>query len=968
MALGLPQLAQAARAPGPDGSETLRGADGRSVQRERDVAFRGASVHSVPRLGTATAAGTATTARARGATVASLRADLGRSWIAWDEVTALPQRVVLEGTPAPGVMASETTAATFATSLLGRHLGTLAPGARLDDFVLVTNDLSAGIRSVGFVQHHGGVPVVGGQISFRFKNDRLVVIANDALPNVEVEHRTLAPAKAERAAHEWLARDVPGTRRSVAVVPETVVLPLFVDGAITYREVVRVEVDVDAPRTRWSVYVDSRTGAPVARRQDLHFVTSGLVYRVPQRSPQDARANYGAPFADIVVDGVPLVTDGAGVFEFTTSPGTVSNTPTGPFVAVTNADGEGGGFAFVASPGSGTVWQAEGDEIVESQLSTFIHASLVKAHVRNLAPDLAWLDQPLPVVTNIDDSCNAFSDGNSINFYRSSVACENTGLLADVVYHEFGHSVHFQSLLPGVGFFDVALSEGISDYLSATIVDDAGVARGFFFDQTPLRDIDPEGFEYRWPEDRGPVHDEGRIIGGALWDLRTLMVGKYGAAGVFATDRIWYESTRRAVDIPSMYVEALLVDDDDGNLANGTPNVCEINAAYGPHGLFSAGEAAESVLATAQPDGIVVELQLALPDFPQCPVGASPTLSWGLRGEPDENLFSMTEEAGGWSATIPAQAPGSVVQYQVSVNYDNGTLRSLPDNFVDPWYEMYVGDVVPLYCTGFADGAPDWGLPGGWEVGAPSGTSGNRDPAASYDSDGFVLGNGLSAGGGLYPPNAFAMATSPTVPTAGYANVRIQYRRWLTVEDGFFDQAEIFADGTPVWSQFASGDDSGATFHHVDREWRFHDVDISSQAADGEVTVEFSLTSDGGLEFGGWTIDEFCIVATGDASPPCGNGVLDVGEDCEDGNVAAGDGCDGSCRLEDVPGEADGGGEDDSGESDGEDGGAGLDGGRGLVSRGCGCDVDERGAPWMLIAAIGLVLRRRRARAGRRAG
>ena len=38
-----------------------------------------------------------------------------------------------------------------------------------------------------------------------------------------------------------------------------------------------------------------------------------------------------------------------------------------------------------------------------------------------------------------------------------------------------------------------------------------------------------------------------------------------------------------------MYPESLLVDDDDGDLSNGTPNLCLINEVFGAHGLYSLG-------------------------------------------------------------------------------------------------------------------------------------------------------------------------------------------------------------------------------------------------------------------------------------------------------------------------------------------------------------------------------------------
>lgn len=947
--VALPQAARAARTPDGHGDEVLRGTDGRAVQRQRAVAFR----TSTPPSSTP-----------RRAAVAAMRAELGRSWIAWDDATALPHRIMLEGVEAPGVMASSSTAAAFATAVLERHLPALAPHARASDFVLVANDLSGGIRSVGFAQHHRGVPVQGGQISFRFKNDRLVLVANDALPIVDVRSGSLAAPTAKTAARDWIAAEIPGAHPMAGEAEAPIVIPMSVDGRLAYHEVRRVEVDVDAPRGRWSVFVDTHTGKPVARRQDLLFTTAGVVYGVPVRSPQGERGNYGAPFVEVDVDGVSLLTDAGGVFEFATTPGLTANSPVGPFVAVSNASGPLAAQSFLASPGSGTVWSAEGDEFVDAQLAAFIHTSRVKDYVRGIDPGLSWLDSQIPVTVNIDDTCNAFSDGNSINFYRAG-DCENTGLIADVVYHEFGHSVHTQALIEGVGFFDTALSEGISDYLSMTIIDDAGIGRGFFYDDTPLRDLDPQGFEYRWPEDRGEVHDEGRIIGGALWDLRKLMVAKYGVAGVFATDRIWYESTRRAVDIPSMYLEALVVDDDDGNLANGTPNVCEINAAYGAHGLFSAGEAAESVSIVQGADGIVVTLLAALPNYPQCPIDISPTLSWQPRGTTDQNASTMTLGPDGWTGVIPPQAAGTVVQYKVDVNYDNGTPRSMPDNFVDPWYEVFVGPTVPLYCTDFTDGAANWSLVGDWDVSAPQGNAGNRDPFASFDADGAVLGNTLSSDG-LYQPGTSAVARLPPVSTAGYTNVHLQYRRWLTVEDGFFDQAQIVVDGQTAWAQHASEVDVFATLHHVDREWRFHDVDLSAAALDGAVEVEFTLDSDGGLEFGGWTIDSLCVVALDPAASLCGNGVLDGVEACDDGNVAAGDGCDPLCVLEPVgPSTTDGGESDsstgDEGSSSGDDGGLDADGG--LLGRGCRCDADGDGGP----AWIGLVLplwwlRRRRAR------
>lgn len=910
--------------------------------------------------------------RARPTTIATsraadrLRRDLGRAFIAWDDATQIPRRIALAGVEAPGVVDDAALAEAFARDVLARHVDVLAPGARADDFVLVGNHSSAGIRSVGFAQTSDGREVLGGSISFRFKADRLVVIASDAWPHVPAAASAarIGEGHARTRTSDWIAADVAPARIDEFGTADTVVLPVLDGGVLAYREVVRVHVDTHAPRSRWAVYVDAISGEPIARKQVLSFAQGGVAYSVPVRAPVLGRATYAAPFVEVVVDGAPTLTDAIGAFAFADGAAAATNTPVGSFVALHDEGGPIGVVQFAPQDGSAFVWDAAAIEFLDAQLTSFVHASIVKGYVRPIALDLPWLEQQLAVTVNIDDTCNAFSDGDSINFYRASDNCENTGRIADVVYHEFGHSVHTQSIIPGVGVFNTSLSEGVSDYLAATIVNESGMGRGFFYDDSPLRELDPPDKEWRWPEDRGEVHDEGRIIGGALWDLRKLMIAKYGqSTGVQLTDRIWYESTRRAVDIPSMYLEALVVDDDDGNLANGTPNACEINAAYGPHGLFSPDEGGAVVSIAGSGTQAEISVHYALPSFPNCPIDAKPTLEWQYRDQPELGVGAVEMVPGpngDWVASLDALLEGTVLQYRVLSNYSNGTLGSLPDNFVDPWYEYYVGAVVPIYCSGFEDAAAGWSLGGDFAAGLLAG--GGADPANGVTTP-EVLADSLV---GEYPSNTDSSATSPPIPTSGYQGVRLQYRRWLTVEDGFFDQAAITVDGSTAWNNFTSQDDKQATFHHIDKEWRFHDVDLATFASDGQVQITYTLSSDGGLQLGGWTIDDFCVVGVqSSGGPQCGNAVLDAGEGCDDGNLLAGDGCDAGCQVEMGPGETDGGTDDGDASSDTSDGesDAGQDD-DGLVGRGCACNGagGPVGTTALLVVSV-LGLRRRRARA-----
>lgn len=59
---------------------------------------------------------------------------------------------------------------------------------------------------------------------------------------------------------------------------------------------------------------------------------------------------------------------------------------------------------------------------------------------RSHLPDNRWLKKTLRVTTNINESCNAWWY-MSINFYRMGNGCGNTGELAGVINHEWGHGL-----------------------------------------------------------------------------------------------------------------------------------------------------------------------------------------------------------------------------------------------------------------------------------------------------------------------------------------------------------------------------------------------------------------------------------------------------------------------------------------------------------------------------------------------
>jgi hypothetical protein len=90
-----------------------------------------------------------------------LEAAGGRWYSMWDRETGVPVRIWGSGIAAPNSVASPAIAERIARGFVNQHLALLAPGASSEDFILAGNDLTDGIRSVGFYQLKNGVRVAG---------------------------------------------------------------------------------------------------------------------------------------------------------------------------------------------------------------------------------------------------------------------------------------------------------------------------------------------------------------------------------------------------------------------------------------------------------------------------------------------------------------------------------------------------------------------------------------------------------------------------------------------------------------------------------------------------------------------------------------------------------------------------------------------------------------------------------------
>ncbi|MDQ3335154.1 MAG: hypothetical protein M4D80_08330 [Myxococcota bacterium] len=834
-----------------------------------------------------------------------------------DHDTNVPLRMWGKGQLVAGSVASPAVAEAAARQFLAQHIATLAPGSTASDFELVSNVLSqkGTTRNIGFIQRSSGIRVLGGSIGFAFKADKLMMISSTALPNISVAvpaMRLPSNVIASKAA-QWLSEEGKSVRLRAAssfAPTERVIVPIVRPrlGAtpdIAYRIAEHVALDaVDEPGA-WDVWIDAVDARPIVRKSTIHYATGKVLFDTADRHPGGTRSAKGA-IATHTVNGVAntSLADGSVTWAGTAT-ASVALTLAGPFVAITNKAGTRVTDTMSLAPNGTLSWTKAADEMADAQLNAFVHANRAKEFAKaKLDPTMPWLAQTLSVVVNESQTCNAYSTGDDIHFFRKGSQCENTARLADVVYHEFGHSLHNHAIIDGVGAFDGALSEGMSDMFAALITRDHGMGRGFFFGDSPLRDLENNK---KWPDDVvGQVHDDGEIIGATMWHLGEALEAKLGAtAGYEKTIDIWYGALQRSTDIPSTYAEALVADDNDGDISNGTPNMCEINTAFGRHGLADP----TLTLGIENPirDNFKVSITATPGSASACP-GPTVTggkLEWKARGG-TVAMIPLTAAGAIYSGDIPSQPDGSVVQYKVTLTLSDGSSIAYPKNDADPFYEFYVGEVEKIWCADFEAGIGEWKSGASvvsrneWVAGPPMGLGG--DPKTAF-AGANVLGIDL-AKDGMYSARVTQYAETPEIDASGETVLRLQYQRWLGVEDGFFDKAKVFVNGTQVWTNYMSPQDPQAGgVAHLDREWRFHDIDIKdvAAAAGGKVKVKFELSADEGLEMAGWTLDDVCIVAPRGAGLTCGNSKVDDEESCDDGNRIDGDGCSANC-IDETPG------------------------------------------------------------------
>ena len=477
------------------------------------------------------------------------------------------------------------------------------------------------------------------------------------------------------------------------------------------------------------------------------------------------------------------------------------------------------------------------------------------------SPQLATASN-MGVTINITSTCNAYYTGNTINFYQAGGGCSNTAF-SSVVAHEWGHGL--DSFYGGIANSNAeGLSEGWGDIIGMYQLDSPLLGSGF---QSPGVALRNGNNSFVFPYSSGSPHGAGQVWMGWAWRFREAMRASVGTPlAVSITDNLVLGSIAAdATTREQAVLEVFIADDNDGNLMNGTPHYAELESASLQKGIPYPEIQLVSLMHTPLSN---TNVQLTAREV-FCDAAAISGSINQMRivfstsaGTVTRNMHP-TGQTDQFLAMLPGVTTGQVT-YRIEAVHNSGTVVRLPETG-DFSYVIDNGNFSGFWLEGFESGGPGWtngqnATQNDWQLGDPNGRSGTSqgiawaDPqnaATGTNSYGNDLGNliGTANWNGRYASNVDNWARSPVIDCSNRTGVRIRFNRWLTVEEGIYDEASLWCNGQLVWENPANG-------NLVDTAWT--PVEYLVPWADNNPSVQFEwrLITDGGLNLGGWNFDD----------------------------------------------------------------------------------------------------------------
>ena len=780
---------------------------------------------------------------------------------------------------------------------------------------------------VGYTQHLNGVPVFRGDVRCLVRNEPgypLVLVSNQLrdvsalVGNTKV--RPIAPSKLDlkKATRSALNQFGPGATVSDA---EQVIWAGY-DNAPATEARVAVKFIVTGTGVfdrglyqRMLYVVDSATGRILFQEDqvlnaDVNVTVTGLATTGSAAAACNTEVAQPLPYARITYGTTTLYANAAGTLTIPNISTSTSFTSvvSGQWFGVNDVANGSVGSIALSSAGGALSFVHNAANTAEDQLAevnAYIHANKIRDLTLAANPSFPSIGTQTnwPINVQVTGSCNAFYNGTSINFYPSGGGCNNTAFAA-VVHHEYGHH-----LVNRAGSGQGEYGEGFGDICSVLVLDEPRLAVGFQTCSTGIRNADNtcQYLESGCSSCGSAIHSCGQLISGCLWDLRENLLLSQPAtyrttlANLAIDSVLLHTGTGIAPDIT---IDFLTLDDNDSNIANGTPNYADINNAFTLHAM--PGPALQLIgfsFPSGQPD-FVSPAGGATIDFNVSAVAGTPAAGSGkfyYRVGPTGTFTQASVAslgANSYRATLPSAPCGSTIQYYVSADATSGAVVNDPIDAPASFYAVVAAtglnesfvDTVETTLGWTLSTAGDTATAGLWTRGDPLGTISGTTQVQPEDDVTSAPGvncffTGQGTGGTLGQADVdggFTTLTSPTMDASGGA-AYISYFRWYSNQQGGSPNADTFRvqisnNNGATWTALET---VGPTGPEVNGGWIFKEFLVSDFVTPtAQVKVRFIADDAGAGSLIEAAVDEVRMktVACGNPVDLNGDGSIDAAD------------------------------------------------------------------------------------------
>ncbi len=681
---------------------------------------------------------------------------------------------------------------------------------------------------VYFTQYKDGVPVYRSDLRVLARNEAEfpVVLAKSSLKDLgdfSVPADANAKVISQAALHKAVRGRAPGMANFSATelvvwagvdemrVPPALALVLTADNAME-----------GTPRFDRRIFIVDALSGDVLYTEStiLHADVSGSVRGMATANANadicGPEASAAMPYARVSIGGTSVFADASGNFTIPNggnTPVAVESDMRGQYFVVSSNAGPTENLTLnVVPPGPANfVHNASNtDDTVRSQVNAYLHSNIVRDYTLQYSPAFPVIagQTEFQINVNLAQTCNAFYDGGSINFYLAGGSCPNTAF-GTVVHHEYGHH-----LVNSAGSGQGAYGEGFGDILGVLITDDPRLGIGFQSNcSNGIRNAD-NACLYQTPGCStcgSAIHSCGQLISGCVWSTRTYLLASnpLNYRDIISALAINSMPLHQGTSIaPNITIDFLTLDDDDANIFNGTPHYTQINQGFTDHNMPGPAlslidfEYPSGRPALLDPTGGVA-FRVNVVGVSGTPVAGTGTLFYNT-GSGYTSTPMTQVSANVYDAVFPAIPCGTSVSYYVTAQAAGGTTASSPPGAPAASFgsvsafssSVAFGDDVETNMGWQLGIAGDTAGTGQWERGDPNGTAAQPEddhtPGAGVNC--FFTGQG-TVGGGLGQADVDGGTTtlvSPAFSLAGTTGARVSYWRWYSNDTGGAPNADVF--------------------------------------------------------------------------------------------------------------------------------------------------------------------------------